>query len=154
MHLWPFSLYCGRKAGKESMGKDIQQMAQGRFDPRPVQLPNTIWVICLVQTYCEIQGLKRKFKKGKKEKRIQLQIWHKDHFWRKYHIVCHCQSPLIFSSGFLSKRCHSVSAIANQSENTLLQEQSLQQENQLYEFLHNIQQAKADDSTWAPGDTR
>lgn len=33
-------------------------------------------------------------------------------------------------------------------------QQSLQQENQLYEFLHNVQQAKADDSTWAPGDTR
>lgn len=69
MHLWPFSLYCGRKAGKESMGKDIQQMAQGRFDPRPVQLPNTIWVICLVQTYCEIQGLKRKFKKREKKEK-------------------------------------------------------------------------------------
>lgn len=97
MHLWPFSLYCSRKAGKKSMGKDIQQMDQGRFDPRPLQLPNTIWVICLVQTCCEIQGLKRKFKKrGEKKKRIQLQIWHKDHFWRKYHIVCHCQPPLIF----------------------------------------------------------
>lgn len=65
-------------------------------------------------------GVKKKIKKKEKKKRIQLQIWHKDHFWRKYHIVCHCQSPLIFSSGFLSKRCHSVSAIANQSENTLL----------------------------------
>lgn len=42
-------------------------------------------------------GVKKKIKKEwEKKKRIQLQIWHKDHFWRKYHIVCHCQSPLIF----------------------------------------------------------
>lgn len=41
-------------------------------------------------------GVKKEIKqKEKKKKKIQLQIWHKDHFWRKYHIVCHCQSPLM-----------------------------------------------------------
>lgn len=100
-------------------------------------------------------GVKKKIKKEWKKRkesnfRFDIKITSEENI-TSYVTVSH---PWFFSSGFLSKRCHSVSAIANQSENTLLQEQSLQQENQLYEFLRNIQQAKADDSTWAPGDTR
>lgn len=60
----------------------------------------------------------------------------------------------IVSSGFLPKRCHSTSAIVNQSENSSLQEKAIRRSLCTAFFLHGVQWAKADNTTWAPGATR